>query len=68
LSLSFSFFAALSAKSLANPDFFFFLAVGFGRPPTGEAERDEGVLIDGKEEGEVGGNGEVQGVGSEIEM
>lgn len=66
-----SFLAALSAKSLANPDFFFFLPVEvvvFGIPPTGVAERDDAVEVDGKDEGDVGGRGELAGVGSEMGM
>jgi hypothetical protein len=52
---------------LAKPDFFFFLpVVAFGTPPTGVADLDDGVEVDGRDDGEVGGRGELAGVGSEI--
>jgi hypothetical protein len=61
--------AALSANNCARPDFFFFLLeVFFGTPPTGEADLEVGVEIEGRIEGEVGGSGELAGVGSEIGM
>jgi len=64
-----SFRAALSANNCARPDFFFFLLVlFFGTPPTGEADLEVGVEIEGRIEGDVGGSGELAGVGSEIGM
>jgi hypothetical protein len=62
-----SFRAALSAKSFAKPDFFFFLpVVAFGTPPTGVADLDDGVEVGGRDDGEVGGRGELAGVGSDV--
>jgi hypothetical protein len=40
--------------------------VVFGTPPTGEADLEVGVETEGRVEGDVGGSGELAGVGSDI--